>query len=173
MSTRATIILKDEYHQLYFYRHSDGYPEVTGESLKQFMKWLEQGYLRKNVSQAGGWLILLGMQEYADKFTDVELFPGPICTFKQRWEAYQTITELEKPNVRLMNITPEKDWEIGAYEPATGISGDTEYVYVIDLAQGTLEGRDVPFDVEEHAVAQCPLVYSYQVQDPKYTERIV
>ena len=59
MSTRANIIFRDADSELIFYRHSDGYPEVTGEDLKTFV----QGYkstLRNNVMQSAGWLIVQG-----------------------------------------------------------------------------------------------------------------
>ena len=64
MSTRANIIIKDNYDELWFYRHSDGNPEVTEKSLQVFMKWLKDGKIRNNVGQAAGWLITLGNKEY-------------------------------------------------------------------------------------------------------------
>ena len=44
-------MIKDKYDQLFFYRHSDGYPEVTEASLNKFMGWLENGNIRNNVGQ--------------------------------------------------------------------------------------------------------------------------
>ena len=64
MSTRANIIIKDAYNTLYFYRHSDGYPSVAANSLRQFLRWVIDGKIRSNASQAAGWLILLGADEY-------------------------------------------------------------------------------------------------------------
>jgi hypothetical protein len=64
MSTRANIVIKDKHSQLIFYRHSDGYPEGTLPSLKKFMSWVKAGTIRNNVSQAAGWLIMVGAQEY-------------------------------------------------------------------------------------------------------------
>lgn len=66
MSTRANIIIKDKYSTLFFYRHSDGYPECTGEDLKEFVKGYDQktGHMRLNVSQSAGWLIIRGHEEY-------------------------------------------------------------------------------------------------------------
>ena len=64
MSTRANIIIKDNYDKLFFYRHSDGYPECTKTSLEEFMK-LYSNKLRDNVSQSAGWLILHGALEYS------------------------------------------------------------------------------------------------------------
>jgi hypothetical protein len=68
MSTRANIIIKDKYSTLFFYRHSDGYPECTGEDLKEFVKGYDRktgpGHMRSNVSQSAGWLIVRGYEEY-------------------------------------------------------------------------------------------------------------
>lgn len=64
MSTRANIIIKDSYSKLYFYRHSDGYPEVTGKSLKSFVKKYTKNKFRLDATQSAGWLIIKGYQEY-------------------------------------------------------------------------------------------------------------
>lgn len=67
MSTRANIIIKDEYDKLIFYRHSDGYPEGTLPTLEKFVDMVKDGKIRRNVEQASGWLIVLGREEYADE----------------------------------------------------------------------------------------------------------
>ena len=64
MSTRANIIIKDEYSKLIFYRHSDGYPECAGEDLKQFVDGYTKDLMRTNAMQSAGWLILRGNKEY-------------------------------------------------------------------------------------------------------------
>src|SRR5690348_10367703 len=77
MSTRANIILQETFswedekneqqtttERLYFYRHSDGYPDGTMPSLKIFIDWVKKGKIRDNVSQSAGWLILIGAMEY-------------------------------------------------------------------------------------------------------------
>lgn len=104
MSTRANVIIKDNYDKLYFYRHSDGYPEGTLPTLERLVGMYNSGQIRKNVPQSAGWLILIGADEY---------------------------------NVTL-DIDPEDDfmgWKVGAYEPTTGIHGDIEYLYIIDLSK--------------------------------------
>jgi len=111
MSTRANIVIKDNYSKLWFYRHSDGYPETTAESLGVFMSWLRSGMIRDNTGQAAGWLIILGNSEYDQ------------------------------------GRTPNKEdnfsgWKVGAYEPTTGIHGDIEYLYEIDLEKQTLRCFD-------------------------------
>jgi hypothetical protein len=113
MSIRANIIIKDRYTKLYFYRHSDGYPEVTRESLNVFMNWLKDGKIRDNVNQAAGWLIILGNDEY-----EVGNEPKGVDGF---------------------------NWKVGAYEPTTGLHGDIDYLYVIDLEKETLEIFDSDF----------------------------
>lgn len=117
MSTRANVVLTESWsykntkgkvvnksNKLYFYRHSDGYPEGTLPTLEIFMDWLNRGLIRNNVSQSAGWLIVIGNTEYKS------------------------------------GTNPEaKGWKVGAYEPTTGIHGDVEYVYVIDVLNKTLK----------------------------------
>ena len=49
MSTRANIVLVDDTDRLYFYRHSDGYPEGTMPSLELFIDAVRQGKIRDNL----------------------------------------------------------------------------------------------------------------------------
>jgi len=120
MSTRANIIIKDEHEKLFFYRHSDGYPEGTMPTLELFLKWVKEGKIRNNVNQCSGWLILIGAMEYA--------------TIPKH-----TVNEDAWPGGRVHKTGDEKsiedpdNWRCGAYEPTMGIHGDVEYVYVIDL----------------------------------------
>lgn len=67
MSTRANVIIMDGYDQLYFYRHSDGYPEGALPTLKTFLQMVLSEQIRDNASQAAGWLILIGHEEYSDR----------------------------------------------------------------------------------------------------------
>jgi len=125
MSTRANIKITDGYADLWFYRHSDGYPEGTLPTLNKFMEWLKDDRIRGNVGQAAGWLILLGIQEYA---TGNYGYPDG--------------------NEPLKDAQPGHDtncfgWKIGAYEPTTGQHGDIEYLYTIDLANKTLTAEKV------------------------------
>lgn len=123
MSTRANVIIKDKCHKLYFYRHSDGYPDGALPTLKLFLDWLQTGKIRNNVGQAAGWLVLIGAMEY-------KTLPP---------EAFKS----ESPPEVNYNIDyeirgfPKLDsfigWKCGAYEPTTGIHGDIEYLYEIDL----------------------------------------
>ena len=64
MSTRANIIVKDKYCKLYFYRHSDGYPDGAMPTLTKFLDLVKEGKIRADVGQASGWLIMLGNAEY-------------------------------------------------------------------------------------------------------------
>lgn len=63
MSTRANIIIKDDYDKLIFYRHSDGYPEGVKPTLDKLCTLVQEGELRDNVIQTAGWLITFGAQE--------------------------------------------------------------------------------------------------------------
>lgn len=60
MSTRANIIITDQHGtKLYFYRHSDGYPESTGVDLKWFCEGYQK-HMRDDAMQSAGWLVLHG-----------------------------------------------------------------------------------------------------------------
>lgn len=114
MSTRANILIKDEDSQLWFYRHSDGYPSVTLPQLKKFMRWVKSKRIRDNVGQAAGWLIVLGNEEYR----------GP----KSRLDYGSTF----EPNHTLNSVG---GWKVGAFEPTTDQHGDIEYLYTLDLTK--------------------------------------
>lgn len=64
MSTRAQVIVKDSYEEVWFYRHSDGYPKGTLPTLAKFLKWVSDGLIRKDASQSAGWLVIIGHTEY-------------------------------------------------------------------------------------------------------------
>ena len=52
---------------LWFYRHSDGYPESVLPDLEPLMERLREGSLRDNVSQFSGWLIVKGNKTYGPR----------------------------------------------------------------------------------------------------------
>jgi len=134
MSTRCNVVIDDGNEQLYFYRHSDGYPECTAESLKRFLRWLLAGKIRGNAGQASGWLILLGAAEYQtvppNLFIDHKGAP--------RWDRDNTLAD-----AALERFEPEY-WKCGAYEPTTGIHGDIQYLYVIDLTKKQISCHKPP-----------------------------
>lgn len=118
MSTRANIILKDGDEELWFYRHSDGYPEGALPILEKFMEAVKNGTIRDNIGQAGGWLILLGAEEY-------NVLPDFTC-----------------PDY-LDGSKREKTWKVGAIEPTTGRHGDIEFLYTLDLKEKTIKTEEV------------------------------
>lgn len=161
MSTRANIVIKETYsdfdnqgketietEKLFFYRHSDGYPEGAMATLSIFMKWLKEGKIRNNIQQAAGWLILLGAMEYNSipSFATSE----PHFTGGKRYGDTDTIG------------SPE-DWKCGSIEPSTCIHGDIEFLYVIDLtSQGIKcyedwtdegEGKGTPVNLKQFVTA--------------------
>lgn len=130
MSTRANIIIEetsfyqgDKYtERLYFYRHSDGYPEGVKDTLNKFVDLLKKGKIRNNVNQSAGWLILLGAMEYQTMTA---------TCFLEGHKSY-----LDRNNENIDNALSEfepTDWKCGAYEPTTGLHGDIEHLYLIDL----------------------------------------
>jgi hypothetical protein len=125
MSTRAQVIITDESgDQLWFYRHSDGYPDGALPSLKQFITWVKEGKIRDNVEQAAGWLVMIGAKEY-----------GKVHDWKNNTSRNKTIKELFEAG---------EDWKVGAYEPSVPIEhGDIEYLYTLDLKSKTITYKDI------------------------------
>lgn len=105
MSTRANIIVTDGTDSLIFYRHSDGYPKGVMPMLERFLELIVTGKIRDNTSQAAGWLILMGAEEYGVNIKDAFMRKG-----------YDS-------------------WKVGAIEPTTMIHGDIDHLYVVDLAK--------------------------------------
>ena len=130
MSTRAGIIIKDSYSESHYYRHSDGYPDVTLHSLNIFLGWLKSGAIRNNTGQAAGWLIILGAMEY-----------NTIPAFK--------VLEPFRPGGKGRGdreaIGEPDDWKCGAYEPTTNVKdhGDLEYIYTVDLEKQEITVKEL------------------------------
>ena len=129
MSTRANVILSETFSykagngkqvtktkKLFFYRHSDGYPEGTLPSLKKFIEWIKAGKIRNELSQGAGWLILIGAMEY-----------NSIPAFKVE------ITGKTESGL-IESFEDPKSWKVGSWEPTTEIHGDIEFLYEIDMS---------------------------------------
>ena len=137
MSTRCNILVKDEHSQQWFYRHSDGYPSETAESLKRFVRWMVEGKARRNVVQGSPWLIVLGNTETNEmlaKIREDNKKRKGTMKFSDTHEAYGGGTE---------PCGGSGGWKVGSYEITDGEHGDIEYLYTIDLHKGTvkIDGR--------------------------------
>lgn len=113
MSTRCNIKIIDGADELWFYRHSDGYPEGAMPILEQFMDCVKNGDIRNNIGQASGWLIYLGAKEYG----------------------------LHDPNKN--SESNYQSWKVGSIEPTTGQHGDIEYLYTLDLEKKTITTKKI------------------------------
>ena len=122
MSTRANIVLTDGNDTLWFYRHSDGYPEGAMPLLKRFMDHVKSGAIRDNACQAAGWLILFGHQEY-------------------RPTAQGNPAEYQSPQFE--PVGGMFGWKCGAIEPTSGPHGDIEYLYTLNLSKRTIKTTKV------------------------------
>ena len=120
MSTRANVIIKDDYNKLYFYRHSDGYPLGIMPTLEKFLSYVKDGTIRDNASQAAGWLIIIGAEEYKGYHIK---------------GVGSRMTDEEEAELKNKISTLPIDWKVGAYEPTTNIHGDIKHLYVIDLVK--------------------------------------
>lgn len=128
MSTRCQIKITDGDQELWFYRHSDGYPRTTLPSLRTFLKWVTDGKIRDNVEQSSGWLVLLGAKEYGKKYV-----------VKKESYVEKTMDELFEPRGE-----KEDAWKCGAYEPCPcERHGDIAWFYTIDLARKTIKVENV------------------------------
>jgi hypothetical protein len=112
--------------QLFFYRQSDGNPERVLPVLRVYMKWIREGKLRNNLGKCAGWLTILGAIEYNN-------IPKYLY-FKEKL-GY----------VELNTILMPRNWRCGGFEPATGIHGDIEYLYEIDINNLELTVKKVSY----------------------------
>jgi len=128
MSTRCQVIVKDGWEEVWFYRHSDGYPDGTLPTLEKFLQWVKDGKIRDNAEQASGWLVMIGAEEYAYKLN--------IKTMKYDKRPLETLFEPSDDTGR--------DWKVGAYEPCAPVKhGDIEYLYTVDLKNKTITWETV------------------------------
>lgn len=132
MSTRANIILKEGNEKLFFYRHSDGYPKGTLPTLEKFLNWIKEGKVRTDLQQASGWLIVLGAIEY-------NAIPKYKVVVEHKYNRDWEDTDID-------SIEPPTDWKVGAYEPTTGLHGDIEYLYTIDLEKKEIKVQEADCD---------------------------
>jgi len=147
MSTRCNILIKDKKNKQWFYRHCDGYPSVTANSLKTFVQWLIDGKIRDSVSQGSSWLIILGNNETNKTISDgkKEQRKNKKHYFKYDHESYGGGSE---PHYGSMG------WKVGVYEITNGKHGDIEYIYTIDMDKKTvkidpLDGNTIKYTFKE------------------------
>lgn len=126
MSTRCQVIVKDKYSEVWFYRHSDGYPDGTMPSLNKFLGWVKEGRIRDNAEQASGWLVLIGHEEYLE--------------FNASYEP-----NLYEPTIKGSFY----GWKVGAYEPCSPVRhGDIKYLYTVDLDKKEISVQEVDGEFE-------------------------
>jgi hypothetical protein len=112
--------------QLFFYRQSEGNPELVLPILRVFMKWIKEGKLRGNLGQCSGWLTILGAIEYNN-------IPKYLY-FKEKL-GYTELNTVLMPRI----------WKCGGFEPTTGIHGDIEYLYELDINNLELNVKKVSY----------------------------
>jgi len=118
MSTRCNILLKDAYgDEMWFFRHGDGGPETVMPDLKRFMGWVKNNHIRSNVSQAGGWIIVMGLPP-------LDGLTGGLTPEIPRNDPYSP-------------------WKVGHYEPTTEQRGDINWLYTLDLGAKTITKEKV------------------------------
>ena len=157
MSTRAGIIVTDGSDSIHFYRHSDGYPKGTMPTLRQFLNLVKKGLIRNNVSQASGWLILIGAKSYNYELVKVCTKCGTplkknkkkrICS-KCKSDVFEHV-EKDLPLEAIFNPKHKNrmfgtEWKVGAYEltPNVNLHGDLAYIYTVDIKELTITYKEV------------------------------
>lgn len=131
MSTRSQIIVRDNSGELWFYRHSDGYPSGNLPTLRKFLQHVKDGKIRDNVEQAAGWLVILGAQEY-------------LYSYIREKDSGADPTEERIRKYSFSKFVPFGgmfSWKVGAYEPCScrHLHGDVEFLYTIDLQSKTIK----------------------------------
>lgn len=132
MSTRANVVLQDGDRKLFFYRHSDGYPEGVLPTLNKFCDWIKSGKIRNNLSQSSGWIIMLGAMEYKTV---------PSTAFEQKKVSKHGGNEDYE-----IHFDSPKDWKVGAYEPTDGLHGDIAYIYTINIYDGSIKVEEANYE---------------------------
>lgn len=141
MSTRCNVVLRSKGYpspflndpekpgELWFYRHSDGYPDGVMPTLGEFMSMLSTRAIRRDLMQCAGWLVLLGHEEYAKA-------------------GYGGTLENHRTKAPCKAREYGNAWKCGAYEPTTGEHGDIEYLYEVDVDNATLtvNGRPLAWE---------------------------
>ena len=151
MSTRCNVALVDKYttQPIIFYRHSDGYPEGVKETLDTFVDWINKGLIRNNASQAAGWLILLGMQLYADNLVGKLSGDDEDDFYRYSVDGQRELREATD-KLPLMSVMPQGErhpagWKIGAYEPTNCCAPDINYFYIVYCGNLDLFVKDKAF----------------------------
>ena len=127
MSTRSQVIIKDDYDEQWFYRHSDGYPSGNLPQLQKLIKWYDDGLIRDNVEQSAGWLILIGAREY-DHYHKFE---------------NGKVKEIPKDDITTPSKKDFSSWKCGSYEISVPQEhGDINYLYTINLENKTITIKD-------------------------------
>lgn len=91
-------------------------------SLDRFCDMIREGQIRRNVRNAGGWLILVGAAERAS---------------------------ITQPGVKLEDYCPlnqcdaKKPWLVGTWEPIPWVPDDADWVHLVDLTSATWESSPV------------------------------
>lgn len=134
MSTRCQVIVKDQYSEVWFYRHSDGYPEGALPTLSKLVDWMASGRIRADAMQGSGWLVIIGNHEYQGHGS---AYPEPSTTH------------------------PYGGWKVGAYEPSQPKrQGDIEYLYTIDCEALTVSVRQVKGFGESQKLGRSKVLYT-------------
>ena len=155
MSTRCNVVFVDHSTRprnieggrkpIVFYRHSDGYPDGVQKTLDTFCEWMREGRIRDNASQSAGWLLLLGVKEYA---AERDGFSGKFSKSSTHSLYGEMYVDTELQEMEPCTIDGEggySGWKVGAYEPTPGIHSDIDFLHVIDLVSKEWYSVEAPY----------------------------
>jgi hypothetical protein len=119
MSTRANILVKDNYSKQWFYRHHDGYPSSVVPSLQGYIKATVEGKIRSDVSQGSSWIIVIGNTEYGNNTpdsSDWKVGAYELTDGKHGDIRYCYTVDLDEKTVNVENISRSNQSEVLSFE---------------------------------------------------------
>ena len=127
MSTRSQIQFKDNYNTAQIYRHSDGYPDSEVgviADLKELKDCLERTSSFRDASYLAAQFIFREKLKHTRIYQDGKYTSDgkPIVTVEDVLN-----TDTNQPNFLLGH---------GVEDPSSGIHGDEEYLYVVEVGEG-------------------------------------
>lgn len=104
MSTRASVIVKDDRDIFYLYQHSDGYPQGLGETIKEF---LDSHYARNSKDDidylAGALISFVNFDDVKRDASSVSLVPTKSVHGDEEWQYIIDAVTLELSTIHRTN----------------------------------------------------------------------
>lgn len=104
MSTRASVIVKDDRDVFYFYQHSDGYPQGLGETISAFLDTRFAENSKDDIEYLAGALIsFVNWQDIKRNWSCVSLVPAKGVHGDEEWQYVIDAVTLELSTIHRSN----------------------------------------------------------------------